>query len=172
MQHTLLSSSLSLLAAATLLACSATQQVAVKKADLNCGLLGADCSRLVAGTEGQAALRYVDSSANWSQYDKILIAPVMFYGNDTTKVSAEDQQALTNYFSQVLREELGKKYQVVDQAGPGVMKLQVALTDAEGATPGLRTVSMVIPQARALNTLKYAATGTYAFVGGHRPRRS
>src|SRR5438876_453363 len=33
------------------------------------------------------------------------------------------------------------------------------------ATPVLRTVSMVIPQARALATLKYAATGTYAFVG-------
>src|SRR5215510_13100686 len=90
----------------------------------------------------------------------------MFYGSDTTKISAADQQALTNYFYQVLREELGKKYQVVDQAGPGVMKLQVALTDTEGATPGLRSVSMVIPQARTLNTLKYAATGTYAFIGG------
>ncbi len=46
------------------------------------------------------------------------------------------------------------------------MKLQAALTDAEGATPGLRTISMVVPQARTLNTLKYAVTGTYAFVGG------
>src|SRR5215510_417331 len=90
----------------------------------------------------------------------------MFYGSDTTKIPAADQQTLTNYFYQVLREELGKKFQVVDQAGPGVMKLQVALTDTEGATPGLRTVSVIIPQARTLNTLKYAATGTYAFVGG------
>jgi Protein of unknown function (DUF3313) len=166
MQRPLFSYSLSLLVAATLIACSATQQVAVKKSDLNCGFLVADCTRLVAGTEGQAALRYINSSANWTQYNKILVDPVMFYGSDTTKVSAEDQQALTNYFYQVLREELGKKFQVVDQAGSGVMKLQVALTDAEGATPGLRTVSMIIPQARTLNTLKYAATGTYAFVGG------
>jgi hypothetical protein len=29
----------------------------------------------------------------------------------------------------------------------------------------LRSVSMVIPQARALGTLKYLATGTYPFVG-------
>jgi len=29
----------------------------------------------------------------------------------------------------------------------------------------LRTVSMAIPQARVLGTLKYAATGTYPFVG-------
>ena len=39
-------------------------------------------------------------------------------------------------------------------------------TDATVATPGLRTISTVIPQARVLNTLKSAATGTYAFVGG------
>ena len=37
--------------------------------------------------------------------------------------------------------------------------------DIGKATPVLRTVSMVIPQARALATLKYVATGTYAFVG-------
>src|SRR5262249_48630507 len=67
---------------------------------------------------------------------------------------------------QVLREELGKKFQLVDQPGPGVMRLQVAIIDATAATPGLRTVSLVIPQARTLNTLKYAATGTYAFIGG------
>jgi hypothetical protein len=65
-----------------------------------------------------------------------------------------------------LREELGKKFTLADQVGPGVMRLQVAITDAEAATPGLRSVSMVIPQARTLNTLKYAATGTYAFIGG------
>jgi Protein of unknown function (DUF3313) len=61
--------------------------------------------------------------------------------------------------------QIGAKFQIVDQPGPGVMRLQVAITGAESATPGLRTISMVVPQARALNTLKYLATGTYAFVG-------
>ena len=83
-----------------------------------------------------------------------------------TNVSAADQHMLTDYFHQVLREELGKKFALADQAGPGVMQLQVALTDVEGATRGLRTISMLWPQARVLNTLKYAATGTYAFIGG------
>jgi hypothetical protein len=45
------------------------------------------------------------------------------------------------------------------------MTIQVALIDAQTATPVLRTISMVVPQARALATLKYVATGTYAFVG-------
>jgi len=147
-------------------ACTPTQQVAVKRADLKCGLLGSDCDRLTPGAQGQFDLRYVNPSANWRQYTRIIVDPVTFWGSDTTKVSAAEQQALTDYFYQVLREQLGKRFQLVDEAGPGVMRLHAALTDVEAATPGLRTVSTVIPQARALNTLKYAATGTYAFIGG------
>jgi hypothetical protein len=41
----------------------------------------------------------------------------------------------------------------------------VALVDADTATPVLRTISMIVPQARGLNTLKYLATGSYSFVG-------
>jgi hypothetical protein len=47
-----------------------------------------------------------------------------------------------------------------------MMKLQVALTDVAASTPGLRTITMVIPQARLLSTLKRGATGSYPFVGG------
>lgn len=148
------------------LGCAATQQVEIKKTDIKCGFLGSDCDRLIAGEQGQPALRYVNPNANWTQYKKLIIDPVTFWGSDTTNVSAADQQALIDYFSNVLREQLGTKFELVDQPGPEVMRLQVALTDVEAATPGLRTVSMIIPQARALNTLKYAATGTYAFVGG------
>jgi len=46
------------------------------------------------------------------------------------------------------------------------MKLQVALTSAEGATPVLRSISMIVPQVRLLNFLQSQVTGTYAFLGG------
>ncbi len=45
------------------------------------------------------------------------------------------------------------------------MKLAVALTDASAAVPGLRTISIVVPQARTLNLIQSVATGSYAFVG-------
>jgi len=121
---------------------------------------------LAPGAKGQANMRYVNSSAQWSQYKKIIIDPVTFWAGDTTKVSTADQQALSNYFYQSLQKQLATKFQVVDQPGPGVMRLQAALIDAETATPVLRTISMLIPQARALATLKYIATDTYPFVGG------
>ena len=144
--------------------CTATQSVRVDTSKLS-GFLG-DYSKLTPGGKDQASLRYVNTAAQWTQYNKILLEPVTFWGGDTTKVPPADQQALCSFLYQALREELGKKFQLVEEAGPGVMRLQVALTDAEAATAGLRTVSMVVPQARTLSTLKYAATGTHAFVGG------
>jgi len=89
-----------------------------------------------------------------------------FWGDDKTKISAKDQQMLSNFLEEQLYEQLSQKYQMVNEPGEGVMRLHVALVDAEAATPILRTVSMVIPQARTLSTLKYLATGTYPFIGG------
>jgi hypothetical protein len=51
------------------------------------------------------------------------------------------------------------------ELGPGVAKLTVALTDATSATPVLRTISVIVPQAHALNLIKAGLTGTYMFVG-------
>ena len=142
--------------------CSTTEKAKVTQAS---GFLGSDNAKLSVGGKDQAGLRYFNPAANWTQYQKVLISPVTFWGADTTKVSAPDQQTLVNYFSQQLHQELGKKFTVVDQPGPGVLKIATALTDAEAATPGLRSVSMIIPQAHLISNLKYLATGTFPFVG-------
>lgn len=132
------------------------------------GFLGNDYSLLTppaAGTDQQAMLRYVNPSANWASYNKIMIAPVTFWASDDSKVSAADQQALCNYMYTVMVTDLGKTFAIVDQPGPGVLKVSGALTDASSAVPVLRSISVVVPQARALSVIKMAATGTYAFVG-------
>ncbi|WP_031438372.1 DUF3313 domain-containing protein [Methylobacter tundripaludum] len=147
-------------------ACATTQKATLDRAALNCGLLGDVCGKLTPGGKDQASLRYVSPSVRWTDYNKVMIEPVTFWGGDTTSVSAADQQMLVNYFSQQLKLQLGKKFQVVDQAGPGVMKLTVAMTDAKTATPALRSISMIVPQVHLLAGLKYLATGTFPFVGG------
>jgi len=152
--------------AALLAACSTTQQAAVSQADLKCGFLGSACAQLTPGAEGQIALRYVNPGAKWAQYKKVMIQPVTFWGDEKSKVSAEDQQRLVNFLYGALNQELAKQFQAVDQEGTDVMKLQVAITDVAAATPGLRTITMVIPQARLLSTVKRGVTGSYPFVGG------
>ena len=154
-----------LLGALMLSACSTTQKANITQSDVNCAFLGKDCSLLTIGGKEQTGLRYVNGVVNWRQYNKILIDPVTFWGGDSTKISSADQQMLVNYFSQQLNEQLSEKFEIVSQAGPGVMKLDVAITDAETATPVLRSISMIVPQAHMLANLKYLATGSMPFIG-------
>src|SRR5262249_56639996 len=121
--------------------------------------------KLVPGSSGQTDLRYVNPNAQWSQYNKVLIEPVTFWGGDDTQISAADQRTLVNFMYQALEQQLSQKFTVVDQPGPGVMTVQVALDDASASTPGLRSISMVEPHVRAVATLDYLATGSYPFVG-------
>ncbi len=153
---------LSLLA---LTACTTTQKADINQSSLNCAFLANECSKLTAGGKDQAGLRYVNPAAQWTQYNKVLIAPVSFWGGDSTTVPAADQKALVDYFTQQLNAQLGQKFEVVTQAGAGVMKVEVAMIDASAATPVLRSVSMIVPQAHMLSNLKYLATGTFPFVG-------
>jgi hypothetical protein len=91
--------------------------------------------------------------------------PVEFWASADSKVSQSDQQMLTSYFYNKLQEDLSKNFTLVNQPGPDVMTLRVALMDATTAVPGLRSVSVIVPQARVLNGLQSLATGSYAFVG-------
>ena len=145
--------------------CSTTQKVDIKQTEVNCAFLEKDCSMLTVGGKEQTGLRYVNARAKWTQYNKIMIDPVTYWGGDVTKITTADQQMLVNYFFEQLKEQLGAKYEIVTQPGVGVMKLDVALIDAETATPVLRSISMIIPQAHLLSNLKYLATGTLPFVG-------
>jgi len=42
----------------------------------------------------------------------------------------------------------------------------VAITDAEAATPGMRTISVIVPQMRLLNAVQSMATDKQVFAGG------
>jgi hypothetical protein len=124
------------------------------------------CAELRPGARGEAGLRYVNPKAMFTQYDKVLVVVVGFFGSDPAKVPPRDEQRLTDLFYKTLREELAKRYQLVDEAGPGVMKLEAALLDAEAATPGVRSVTMVVPHLRLLSAGYAAVAGTYPFAGG------
>ena len=157
----------SLLALCLLLlsACATTQKVAIQQTDVNCAFLANECALLTPGGEGQVGLRYINPAAQWTQYNKIMIDPVTFWSGSSTRVSPADQQTLVNYLSQQLNTQLGQKFEIVHQPGPGVMKLDAAIVDASSATPVLRSISMIVPQARVLSSLKYLAAGTFPFVG-------
>jgi len=145
--------------------CATTKVEGIKTAPT--GFLGKDYALLTKGdvSKGQAGLRYYNPAAQWRTYSKVLLEPVTFWGEEASKVTAADQQALGTYFNGSLGKAFGEKFEVVTVPGPGVLRLQVAVVDAEGATPGLRTISVVVPQARMLTTLGSLAMSKDLFAG-------
>ncbi len=129
------------------------------------GFLGPDASKLAPGPEGGAALAWINPNAQWSNYTKIQLMPVEFWAAADSKVPTADQATLTEYFYNQLQTNLSKSFTLVNQPGPGVLTLRVALMDATTAVPGLRTISVVVPQARVLNLAQSMVSDSYAFVG-------
>ena len=127
--------------------------------------LGSDAALLQPGAEGQEAYVYINPNVQWSNYKKVMLKPVEFWDNPDTTVSPDDQKMLTSYFYNSLQKNLQQNFTLVDQPGPGVITVAVAIINATGATPGLRSVSLVIPQARVLNYAQSLATGHAAFAG-------
>ena len=153
--------------AALLAACTTTQQAKIEQADIKCGFIGPVCSQLKTGAPGQQiAWLYTNPAVDWTKYKKLMIQPVTYWDDEKSKVSVENQHRLTNFLYATLEQELTKQFQVSDQDGPDVMQLQVALIDVAAATPVLRTITMAIPQARILATIKRGITDSYPFVGG------
>jgi hypothetical protein len=146
--------------------CSTTQQVTVRDEPGICAFLGEVCHELQPGAPGEGGLRWVNPTSDPTRYHQVLLEVVGFFGTDVSKVPPADQERLTALFQQSLTDALATKYQIVDQPAPGTVQLQVVILDAEAATPGLRSVSMAIPQARLLGTGYYAVSGKYPFVGG------
>jgi hypothetical protein len=129
------------------------------------GFLG-DYSNLTEGTDDQALLVYINNSVNWADYTRILFDPVtIWYDKDLSSIDVDEAKVLADYLDAAIRHELKNDYTFVNRPGVGVMRLRVAITEAQGAKKVLHSVSTVVPQLRLLSTVKRLATGTHAFVG-------
>jgi len=115
--------------ALALASCSATQPREAKPS----GFLR-DYSQLKEGESGQALLVYVNQATDFAKYGKILIDPVtIWHDASTDRVPPDEAQILVDDLDDSLRLALDGDYDLVDQPGPDVMRLRVALTEAEGS---------------------------------------
>ena len=152
--------------AAVLVGCAS--EPTKKILDVNTSGFLSDYSILRQGSEGEAALVYWDENANFSAYDKIIIDPVTIWlakGSALNGVSPEERTQLANEFHAAVHHALSEDFQIVDQPGPGTMRVRVALTDAQKSNPTMDTISTYIPQARLISTIATLGSDTAAFVG-------
>jgi Protein of unknown function (DUF3313) len=158
---------LAVMTGATLLlaGCAASQQARDVRES---GFLGNDYALLRPGEEGEALLIYRDSEADWAKYDKIKLDPVTIWageGSEFEDFSQLERQELADALYTMINEELSQDFEMVDRPGPGVLQIQVAITDAQTSNPTLDTISTVVPQALLLSQAKGLVTGKPGFVG-------
>ena len=104
------------------------------------GYLG-DYSKLesVKGEQGDEIRRWVSPKLQKGEYLKLMVDPVVFFpqAKATSQVSEETLRQIGAYTNEAMRREMGKSFLLVNQAGPGVARLQVAFTGVTTETEGL-----------------------------------
>ena len=153
--------------------CAATQEAkSVEKS----GFLGdysllkeGERSAVAQGAENQALWIYKNPSVDWRKYRKVILDPVTVWmsqkDSQLKEVSVEDRQRLATLLWSKIDEQLRKDYEMTRHAGPDVIHVQVAITEAGESNAVLDTVTSVIPQTRLLSGMKSLATGVSAFTG-------
>ena len=162
-----------LLLALVVTGCAATQEAkSVEKS----GFLGdysllkeGERSTISEGAEDQALLRYKNPAADWRKYRKVWLDPVTVWmsqkDSQLKDVSVEDRQRLAALLWSKLDEQLRKDYVMTYQAGPDVMRIQAAITEADPSNAVLDSVTSVIPQTRLLSGMVSLGRGVSLFTG-------
>jgi hypothetical protein len=129
------------------------------------GFLG-DYSQLQSREGYEAQEVYINPSAVWSSYRAIHLDSVTLWASEeTTKLSPEERQMLTDLLYKALHEELGRRFVLADRPGADVLRVRAALTQAKGAKVVTRTVSTLVPQMLLIGTAVGLAADTANTVG-------
>jgi hypothetical protein len=131
------------------------------------GFLG-DYSGFKPGPSGGADWVYFKKDIEFGKYKKVMFDQVTFYLKKDAKdkgIQPEDIKELTEAFDNAVRENIGKYYPLVDQPGPDVLRIRVAITDLVPNKPGMSAVSTVMPIGLGISIIKKAVTGKHTGVG-------
>ena len=148
---------------AALGACAETKEVTMEQPPPASAVLP-EPALLQRGTTGEVDQVYLNPSANWASYTKVILDPVTIWtgrGSDMAKASPAEQKALADAFYTELHNAVAKRCQMVTEPSPGTMRWHIALVDATSANPFLNTLSTYEPQVHLLDV----AAG-YAFDHG------
>jgi len=159
---------LALSLALALAGCGSTKQARSISAS---GFLG-DYSQLkpAAGSADDPLLIYANTGADCRQYKALQIDPVTLWakadGSSFAKLEPADRAMLTGEFEKALREAAAKAgFPVVEAAGPGVLRVRAALTEAEKSNVMMKEASIVAPYASGAATVWAESKGQALFTG-------
>lgn len=109
-------------------------------------------------TAGNPLYRYVSPRLDAGIYKKIIVEPIQYFPEPqpTEDVNAKTLDDIKSYIDQQLKAEIGKRMQIVDEPGEGVMRFRTAITAVGKEAKDLKPYQFV-PVALVLTGAKAAA---------------
>lgn len=132
-----------LISAVLLAGCAASGMKSVKQS----GFLG-DYSQLRPGGDDRAALLYIKPGATLKPYNKLMFERILVLLSDNADYQAIDPtilKELTDYYQNALIEAVRSDYEIVDQPGPDVLRVRIAITDIKPSKPVANALSTINP---------------------------
>lgn len=112
-----------------------------------------------------ADLAWVSPSANFSQYDSVIIDPIYMLGERAAKLPADERNNLATYLHNGFVKRMSQRMRIVDTPGPKTLRLRLAIADIDAASPKINTVTTIVPVGRLLSETQRLTTGTQKFAG-------
>ena len=121
----------------------------------NSGFLGDAYGKLQKTTSpsGDDVKRWISPAL--AKYDKVLLEKTILYPEPkgTGQVSDASMRLISGYLDEALRREIGAVMQVVDQPGPGTLRLKPAITAAVSKDQGVQPhealpLALIVAQAK------------------------
>jgi hypothetical protein len=120
------------------------------------------------GPEGGVKHVYFKEGVDFGAYNKVMLDHVVFYFADDSKykgIKADVLKDLADEFHKAAAEALEGAYPLVNEPGPDVIRIRVAITELKQGRPGLTLTTTVMPGGFGVKALKKVATGTHSFAG-------
>lgn len=125
-----------------------------------------DYPKFEPGAKGGADLVFIKEDVDFKSYDKVMIDYVVFYFGRDAKyrgINASELQELADAFHKAMIDALSDGYPLVEEPGPGVLRIRCAITDVVATRLFWSTDTTVTSEGLVI---KRSITKDYNPVGG------
>jgi len=132
------------------------------------GFLQGYYQNLEPGPEGGAKMRWLKPGVDFGKYSKIMLDSVIFYfadGSENKGIEPNEMKELADKCNQQIFDALNDTYPIVAEPGPDVVRIRFAITDLKQSSPGLSTVTTILPVGLAISAVKKGAGGSWTGSG-------
>jgi hypothetical protein len=113
-------------------------------------------------------MRWLKPGVNFAKYNKFMVDYMVFALAEDSEykgIEGDEMKKLGDAASLALVNAINKKYPVVAEPGPDVMRVRVAIVGLKQSNPVLSAISTVIPVGEGISIIKKGATGSWSGSG-------